>query len=186
MRFGRLPSVPSKQPACRLNVCPTAVLCEKTRRSSWRRSSRQLPWVTKLVDTCPVFLANPSDSRLQRRGQPQRIRADRPLHSESLLIASWGVETAMPNSAGVSPKSRRLNVTSASALPFIAASRTISSEGSRSLGRHRNRLTAGSATAQSAEMTVQTSDARRPDARRCTGSQHIASYSRVGATEEST
>ncbi len=53
------------------------------------------------------------------------------------LRMSPGPTTSMPNAAGTLPKSAQLNVTIASARPFTAASKTISSAGSRSRGRQR-------------------------------------------------
>ena len=61
----------------------------------------------------------------------------RSITHQPLLRTSPGPTTSMPNAAGTRPKSALLNVTIASARPFTAASRTISSAGSRNRGRQR-------------------------------------------------
>lgn len=102
---------------------------------------------------------------------------------EILLNASRGVISVIPKRAGTAPKSRWLKVTRPSALPLIAASSTISSAGSSSCGRHKNRVATGLAIAQSAETNALTSDSSKPDATRCLELTHTASYSSAKATD---
>lgn len=102
---------------------------------------------------------------------------------EILLNASRGVISVIPKRAGTAPKSRWLKVTRPSALPLIAASSTISSAGSSSCGRHKNRVATGLAIAQSEETNALTSDSSKPDATRCLELTHTASYSSAKATD---
>jgi hypothetical protein len=90
----------------------------------------------ELIDAYAVRLRASLNLRLDRERQTQRIDAVWLLHLLILLTASIGASASTPNWSGNKPKSRRLKVTMAAALPFTAASSTSSPPGSRSRGRH--------------------------------------------------
>ena len=64
-----------------------------------------------------------------------------------------------------------------------ASGGSVASTGSCSYGRHRKRVTTGSATTHSAVTVVSTSPSLSPDAIRCPGSRQTASYSSASATD---
>ena len=103
-----------------------------------------------------VCLGAALDFRLHRAGQAERVGTLRAFHVLILLSNSAGDNTSIPNVAGVSPKSRRLNVTIAAAWPFTAASSTSSSAGSRSWGRHMKCVSTGSTIASTASRKMPT------------------------------
>ena len=82
-----------------------------------------------------------------------------------------------PNLTAATAKCRRLNVTSRSARPLIAASSTMSSSGSGSCGRQRNARRTGLATDITASSNTPTSALSNPAAARCSGRVSTASYS---------
>src|SRR5262249_24987681 len=115
----------------------------------------------ELIDADAILLREPFDFRLDGTRQPQRVGA-LPLHVLTLRSASAGLNISIPNRVGAAPKSRRLKVTMASARPFIAASRTSSSAGSRNCGRQRKCGSTGSAIASTTSMNTSASATLSP------------------------
>ena len=133
-------------------------LCRLQSREVFRYGRRD-----ELIYACPVFFALSLHRSLQRTWQPQRV-CHRLSHLLTLLMASRGTITSIPNRSGISPKSRALNVTNASACPLTAVSSTISSPGSRNCGRHRKCALTGSAIANTASRNISTSRSFSPAA----------------------
>ena len=97
---------------------------------------------------------------------------------------SPGLAISTPNSRAGS-KSLRLCVTMALALPFTAASRTISSSASRSIGRTRKETSTASAIVAKLLMTASTSARVCPVTSRVSLLLRTASYSKNNAVEHS-
>ena len=126
----RLAAFASHEPIEGVEIRPLATLRKELgrvhRRQFFGDGSRD-----ELVDTDTVLLRATLYFRFDGARQTKRIGT---LISYLLIlrIASAGVSTSIPNCAGTTPKSRRLNVTTATARPLTAASSTSSSAGSRS------------------------------------------------------
>ena len=99
--------------------------------------------------------------------------------------ASDGATTAQLNILAAATKCLRLKVTIATAPPFTAASKTMSSSGSCNCGRQRNASWTGTADAATSSSTCSTSHLCKPLAFRCSGRVKTASYSNINGTERS-
>src|SRR6185295_9322832 len=116
VRRWRLAALAAHDPLERFEVRAIATLGEKRGRVHDRELLRHRR-CDELIDTDPVFLCAPLDFGLDGARETERVRA-LSLHGLILLRASAGISNSIPKRCGTAPKSRRLNVTIASACPL--------------------------------------------------------------------